>query len=141
MTPDALAALHARCFRLPPPWSADAFAGMLELPGCVLLTDDTGAAFLLGRALAGEAEVLTLAVAPEARRRGIARALLDRFETAARAAGADGAFLEVAADNLAARALYAAQGYAEAGRRKGYYSAPGQAAVDALVLSKTLTAN
>ena len=39
MTPDALAALHARCFRLPPPWSAEAFAGMLDLPGCLLLTD------------------------------------------------------------------------------------------------------
>ena len=105
MSPEDLAALHARCFdESPPPWSAAAFAGALAAPGAFLLT--AGGAFLLGRVVADEAELLTLAVAPENRRQGTARALLGRFEAGARARGAAGAFLEVAASNAAARALY-----------------------------------
>lgn len=134
--PADLAALHALCFTRPRPWSADEFAALLAGPGAFLAGDAT--AFALGRAVAGEAELLTLAVHPDARRRGRGRACLAAFEAAARARGATRAFLEVAADNAPARALYAAAGYAEAGRRRGYYAGPGGAAVDALILARTL---
>jgi hypothetical protein len=69
MTPADLAALHARCFRTPPPWSAADFATFVADPLAFLLVEGD-AGFLLGRAVAGEAELLTLAVAPESRRRG-----------------------------------------------------------------------
>lgn len=135
MTPDALAALHGRVFTVPRPWSAAEIAGLLESAGVFLLTEPQG--FLMGRAIAGEAELLTLAVAPEARRQGIGARLVAGFLTEARARQAESAFLEVAADNLAALALYDAAGFRQAGRRRGYY-ATAMGPVDALVLSRAL---
>ncbi|TCP59838.1 ribosomal-protein-alanine N-acetyltransferase [Rhodovulum bhavnagarense] len=136
MTPDALAALHAACFVTPRPWGAAEFAALMGLPGVYLCGDST--AFALGRAVADEAELLTLAVAPAARRRGLGRARLAAFEAEARARSAGTAFLEVAADNIAARALYAGAGYREAGRRPGYYGSADGVRSDALVLHKRL---
>ncbi len=138
MTPAELAALHRRCFTLPRPWDADEFAALLATPAAFLCCAPGG--FALGRAAAGEAELLTLAVDPGQRRRGIGRGLLDRFETASIARGAQTAFLEVAATNNAARALYAAAGWQEAGLRRGYYRAPDGAAEDAVILTRTLAA-
>jgi ribosomal-protein-alanine N-acetyltransferase len=136
MTPAALAALHARCFETPRPWSAAEFAALLGQPGVLLETAAAG--FALGRVASDEAELLTLAVDPTRRRGGHGRALLAAFEAAARARGAARVFLEVAETNAPARALYAAAGYAEAGRRRGYYRAPGGAAADAIVLARRL---
>ncbi|KGJ16508.1 GNAT family N-acetyltransferase [Paracoccus sanguinis] len=133
MTPDDLARLHALCFTRPRPWSATEFRNLSEAPGSLLLTD--GAAFLLGRVIGPEAELLTLAVDPAVRRRGQGRTLVTRFFTTARAQGADTAFLEVAANNTTAIALYAATGWSEAGRRRGYYGD----GIDALVLRRDLT--
>ncbi|MBZ4690253.1 MAG: rimI [Cereibacter sp.] len=133
MTPDALAALHGRVFTVPRPWSAAEIAGLLDSAGVFLLTEPQG--FLMGRAIAGEAELLTLAVAPEARRQGIGARLVAGFLTEARARQAESAFLEVAADNGAALALYDAAGFRQAGRRRGYY-ATAAGPVDALVLSR-----
>lgn len=126
MTPEQLAALHARCFTIPRPWSAQEFSDLLAMQGCFLLTDTHG--FLLGRAIAGEGELLTLAVEPEARRHGVGRALTQEFAERANALGADDLFLEVAANNTPARSLYSSLGWQEAGRRKEYY-APGQDAI------------
>lgn len=137
MTPAALAALHARCFTTPRPWGETEFAGLLADPLAFLLIEGD-AGFLLGRAVAGEAELLTLAVAPDARQRGLGRKLVSRFLYQARLRGADNAFLEVAADNAPAQALYARAGFAEAGRRRGYYRTPEGGAVDALVLRRVL---
>jgi ribosomal-protein-alanine N-acetyltransferase len=87
--------------------------------------------------MAGEAEVLTLAVRPAQRRRGIARALVDAAALlASRTASA--MFLEVADDNPAAVALYAQAGFAAVGRRAGYYARPGAPAADAIVMRRTL---
>ena len=133
MTPDQLSTLHARCFTIPRPWSADEFAALLKTPGCFLLSRPDG--FLLGRAIAGEAELLTLAVDPAARRKGTGRSLTQEFAVAARARGAEHLFLEVASDNLPAQALYAALGWQEAGRRPDYY-APG---LDAIVMRLNLS--
>ncbi|MDO5605718.1 MAG: GNAT family N-acetyltransferase [Paracoccus sp. (in: a-proteobacteria)] len=128
MTPDDLARLHSACFSIPRPWTADEFAALISDPRNFLLCADQG--FLLGRAVLDEAELLTLAVAPAARRRGIGADLLARFRTIAAGRGAGTAFLEVASDNTAARALYQRGGWVQAGRRAGYYG-PG---IDALIL-------
>lgn len=131
-----MAALHALCFETPRPWSATEFTDLCAMRGVFLAGTET--AFAMGRVIADEAELLTLAVHPGARRAGLGRAQLDRFEATAAAAGARTAFLEVAADNDAARALYRAAGYAESGRRTAYYTAPNGAKIDALILHKPL---
>ncbi|WP_347265635.1 GNAT family N-acetyltransferase [Paracoccus sp. (in: a-proteobacteria)] len=133
MTPAELAALHACCFPAHPrPWTAAEFADLLAGPRNFLLLRPQG--FLLGRSVADEAELLTLVVAPAARRQGIAAALLAEFAAAARLRGACAGFLEVAADNAAAIALYDGAGWTRAGLRRGYY-APG---IDALVMRRGL---
>lgn len=137
MTPDALAVLHARSFQTPAPWSAADFAQLVADPLVFLLVEGD-AGFLLGRAVAGEAELLTVAVAPEARRRGTGRKLLARFLYQARVRGADRAFLEVSARNAPAIALYESAGFERAGLRRNYYLAPDGARIDALVLARDL---
>ncbi|MEE2859753.1 MAG: GNAT family N-acetyltransferase [Pseudomonadota bacterium] len=132
--PQALAALHACCFDRPRPWSAEEFAGLLASPGVFLLSDGDG--FLLGRALACEAELLTLAVAPGARRAGLGLRLVRDFAAEAAVRRADEAFLEVAADNLPARRLYDRAGWLQAGLRRGYYGVGS----DAIVMRLTLRA-
>ncbi|MDD9716984.1 ribosomal protein S18-alanine N-acetyltransferase [Dinoroseobacter sp. PD6] len=132
MTPAQMATLHAACFTTPRPWSEAEITETLARPGSFTITAPHG--FALAQVAGPEAELLTLAVAPAARRQGIACALMARFHATARARGAQEAFLEVAADNTAARALYARLGYAQAGRRKGYYRGPDGARQDALVL-------
>lgn len=132
---DALAQLHAQAFD--DPWDAAAIRGFIESIGVIALRGEAG--FILVRALAGEAEILTLAVAPAQRRRGLGRALVDAGAEAARAGGAEAMFLEVAADNLAAIALYDAAGFVRVGRRSAYYRRAGGAVMDALVLRKALT--
>ena len=89
--------------------------------------------FVLARAVAGEGEILTLAVHPTVRRRGVALALVHAAAGLAQAMGAESLWLEVAQDNAAALALYAAAGFEEVGRRSGYYPRA-EGAVDALSL-------
>ena len=136
MTADQLAATHARAFVAMRGWSALEFAALLASPG-VLLTGDA-MAFVLGRVIVDEAEVLTLATDPAHQRRGFARAALAEFEKQARAVGAKTVFLEVAEDNHPANALYAAASYLQVGRRPGYYATLTGNAVAALILQKLL---
>lgn len=136
--PEDLAALHRRCFTTPRPWSASEFSGFLASPLCFLQSDPKG--FVLGRVIADEAELLTIAVAPEARREGIGRQLLAAFDAEAKARGAAQAFLEVAVDNQAARGLYLSSGWLETGRRRGYYHTPDSKTVDAVIMAKLLSA-
>ena len=77
---------------------------------------------LLARVAADDAEVLTLAVRPGARRQGIATGLLLAAAAEAHACGATALFLEVATTNAAAQALYRRAGLVEVGRRRRYYS-------------------
>lgn len=137
MTPEALASLHQRCFLTPPPWSAADFSGFQSDPLCFLLVEGD-AGFLLGRAVAGEAELLTLAVAPEARRLGLGRRLVSRFLYQARLRGAERAFLEVSSENVPAIALYESSGFARTGLRRGYYRDADGRPIDALVLARAL---
>ena len=129
-----MARLHWASFGTPRPWSAAEIAEMLSSPISFVLVEPLG--FLIGRVVAGEAEVLTIAVDPSLRRQGIGALLMARFLVEAKSRGAEVAFLEVAADNLAARGLYTASGFTESGRRRGYYHSPDGRAVDALVLSR-----
>ena len=115
----ALAALHASAFPSGDAWGEVALRQMLALSGTWGLVGEGG--FLLARIAADEAELLTVAVAPAARRQGVARALVGWACAQARALGAAAMFLEVAEANHPARALYAALGFAPAGRRPHYY--------------------
>lgn len=132
MTPDELADLHATCFVTPRPWSAAEFAEFLASAWCFLCTEPGG--FVLGRVVAGEAELLTIAVAPDARRQGVARRLLHAFDVETTKRNAEQAFLEVAVDNTPARQLYAAAGWHDAGKRRNYYHTPDGRAIDAVVM-------
>ncbi len=137
MTPDALAALHAAAFTDQRPWSAAEFTTLLASPHVCLIAQPKG--FALGRVILDEVELLTIATAPDARRQGIGRTLLAAFEAEAHRRGACLAHLEVAADNHAARALYAAAGWKDVGRRPAYYPRRDAPPADALLLHKCLT--
>lgn len=128
---DALAALHAACF--PDAWDAAAITALLATPGTFAFVHADG--FVLARVAGGEAEILTLAVAPAARGRGLGRALLQAVIRRADEQEASSLFLEVGADNPAALALYAGLGFTKVGMRKAYYNGR-----DALVLRLPLPA-
>jgi ribosomal-protein-alanine N-acetyltransferase len=136
MTPGDMARAHAAGFAPGRPWSEAEFRALLDIPGTQALGDTR--CFALGRVIADEAELLTIVTDPLHRRRGLARDVLSDWHTAAHAAGAARAFLEVAANNAAARALYAAGGYTTCGRRPGYYRRSDGARIDALLMDKTL---
>ncbi len=109
---------------------------MLNDPRNILVTADSG--FALGRVIVDQAELLTIAVELSERRKGLARRLLADLERVAITRGATRCFLEVAADNQAATALYRSAGYREVGRRSGYYRTAGNGAIDAMVLARDL---
>ncbi len=139
MKPEALAALHAVAFPGPPrAWTATEFSDLLADPRVLLLTEDDRA-FVLARLAGPEAEVLTICTDPTARKRGLARRLLARLERELGDRGVEDLFLEVAETNHAARALYAAAGFAEKGYRKDYYTGEGAQKVHARVLAKPIT--
>jgi ribosomal-protein-alanine N-acetyltransferase len=133
---EVLARIHATAFD--DPWDAEVIAGFLRGPEVVgLIADVPPAAFGLFRRIVDEAEILTLAVASERRRRGLGALMVERAADWARQAGARALFLEVARDNDAALALYRAAGFAEVGVRRAYYSRS-TGAMDALVLRRDL---
>lgn len=129
-----LAAIHAASFA--DAWDARAIGELLATPGAFAFADDRG--FILVRAATVEAEILTLAVSPDARGKGLGRALVIAAASHAQVVGAAEMFLEVAISNSAARALYDGLGFTQAGRRKGYYTAGRETPEDALVLKVQL---
>jgi ribosomal-protein-alanine N-acetyltransferase len=96
--------------------------------------DGALAGYLLAWVGAGAGHVGNLAVVPEARRRGVARALLEDLLEHAGAAGAASLTLEVRVSNFAAQALYRPFGFRLAGLRRGYYRDTGE---DALIMAWT----
>ena len=134
MTPDRLSTLHAAAFAPERGWTAQEFRALLASPGTRLLTEDR--AFLLGRVIADEAEILTLATCPSARRAGLARAMLRRFVELAGGLGAARILLDVAADNAAAQALYLGEGFTQLARRPRYFARPGGPPADAIVMQR-----
>lgn len=137
ITPEQMARLHHSAFAgHARTWSADEFAALIDSPHVFACGD--ARAFALCRVIVDEGEILTLATSPGEQRKGHGARILAALEAEATARGARTVFLEVAADNAAARALYARAGYGGDGRRAGYYSRPGGDRVDALILRKVL---
>jgi ribosomal-protein-alanine N-acetyltransferase len=128
-----LAVIHANAFPPGAAWDAATLETLLALDGAFALR--AGAkGFILARQTLDEAEILTLAVNPAARRRGIGAALVRTALAAVGAAGAKEMFLEVAEANEAAIDLYVAAGFKKVGLRRDYY-APG---AHALVMRRSL---
>lgn len=135
----AMAEVHASAFD--DPWSGEDIAVLLAAPGAFALgagAADDLESFVLCRLAADEAEVLTIATRPDARRRGAAAAVLAEALVVALASGAAAMFLEVATDNPAAQALYASQGFVEVGRRPAYYARVQGPAAGALIMRRDL---
>ena len=131
----ALAAVHQLAFH--PGWNVEELADVGSGPGVFALLVEEGDAvtgMILCRNVADEAEILTVAVDPGARREGIGRALVAAAVEAVKALGALDVFLEVAIDNHAALRLYDQAGFAQAGLRRGYYDRGGGMLVDAVVM-------
>jgi len=132
-----VAALHASSFDRA--WPPEEMAQFLSAPGCVVFLaahkdEQSASGMIIMRKAGDEAEILTLAVHPSCRRRGLGRALLAEAVKAARDAGAQALFLEVEEGNEAARGLYNLIGAIEVGRRARYY----ESGSDALIFSLAL---
>ena len=123
-----LAQLHGLAF-VDGAWSKRAFADLLEQKTVTALGHQNG--FILLQILPDGAEILTLAVHPDMRRCGLARQLMAHMMTALRPAQI---WLEVAADNYPAQALYSGFGFIEYGRRRKYYKRAGNFPVDAVLM-------
>ena len=131
-----MARLHALAFVMPRPWSAAEIADLLASPFCFALVAEGG--FVMGRVIAGEAELLTIAVDPARQGAGIGRGLMQRFLAEVAQRQGSHAFLEVAETNAAARALYLRAGFCESGRRRGYYHDETGKSVDAIVMNRSV---
>ena len=132
-----IAALEKRCFT--DPWSEASVASELENPLSLWLVEEREgvvAGYIGSQSVPPEADVMNVAVAPEFRRQGIASALLSALAARLAVQGIRSLTLEVRVSNAAARALYAAFGFAEIGRRNNYYLEPKE---DALILRKELS--
>lgn len=142
----SIADLHRKLFN--PPWDETSVGALMAPPtGLALVARSTPpssqrdpqsheiAGFVLARVAAGEAEILSIAVAPGLQGRGLGRQLVEQAIRDLHARGARRLFLEVAADNAPALALYTKLGLVEIGRRRGYYDRPGIVAADALLLA------
>lgn len=129
---EAMAAIERRAFS--DPWSEASFREALTSAWTFGIVAQTGrgvAGYLIAREVAGTGEVLNLAVAPEARRRGIGGALLEAGLVALRHRRVTEVFLEVRESNRSAQALYLGRGFRPVGQRAAYYRNPRE---DALVL-------
>lgn len=119
---DLAAAVHGACFD--EAWSAKTMAEILAMPGSfgfIALADGEPAGLVIVLVTGPEAEILSLGVVPALRRRGIACRLFEAAADRLVAQGVAWLYLEVAEDNLAGRSLYRSLGFAEHGRRPGYY--------------------
>ena len=123
----AVAALEQACFS--EPWSAAALAEELDNPPAVFRVAVEGDAVLgyVGmHHVLDEGFITNVAVSPEARRRGVARALLADLAAYGTAHGLYRITLEVRVGNAAARTLYESEGYKLDGIRPGFYRAPAE---------------
>lgn len=138
MTPEALADIHAACFPARP-WRASELEAMMAQKGALCVALPEGSGFALAQSVLDEAELLTIAVRPEAQGKGHGRALMEALIAELAQGGVRWLHLEVDAENAPALALYRAFEFAETGRRKAYYTAPDGTARDALLMQRTIT--
>lgn len=136
------ARLHGSSFAHP--WSAEEVATLISSPSTLAaaaLDPANGRlrGFVLARVAADEAEILTIAVDPNARGKGVGRALLAENLRQAARAGARAMFLEVDQDNAQALALYGRLGFVRVGERTGYYRRKDGQRATAVVMRKALS--
>lgn len=139
-----IAAMHAASFE--EAWPAPEIARLMAMPGAIALLalaeerDGGPQGFLLARRAADEAEILTVATLPEARRRGVARRMLEDLLARLAKAGIGDLHIEVAAGNAPALAFYGASGFEAVGRRKGYYAHADGTREDAILMRLPIAA-
>ncbi|MDQ8165633.1 MAG: ribosomal protein S18-alanine N-acetyltransferase [Gemmatimonadota bacterium] len=132
---DAIHAIEVASFT--DPWKRVGFRDLILAGAATVIVAadaaDTPVGFGILVAAADEAEIANVAVAPDARRRGIGAALVDHLLAVAEHAGAAAIYLEVRESNVAARALYGAKGFCDVSRRRAYYRLPDE---DAIVMRR-----
>lgn len=129
-----VADLEKQCFS--DPWSEKSVASELENELSLWLVAGEGEnllGYVGSQSVLGEADMMNLAVSPDARRLGVGRALVTALVQALRERAVHSLTLEVRGSNGPARALYESLGFVRVGRRPGYYQNPKE---DALILRK-----
>lgn len=131
-----LETIHGQCFA--ESWHQASFAELIGTgaEAWLALAGEQPVGLLVMRQVAGEGEIITLGIVPAARRRGVARRLLEHGLAHAVGAGCRMMFLEVGCGNAAGLALYRALGFREVGRRRGYYQERDKAPEDAVIMRK-----
>ena len=124
-----VAELHKQCFP-DHPWSESEFMD-LKKSGCEIVASDNG--FIVWRTVADEAEIISIGVAPDARRSGIAGTLILLMEQELKKSSVVNVFLEVSEVNYPAKKLYEKYGFKPTGKRPKYYDG-----VDAIIMTKSL---
>ncbi|MHA7898440.1 MAG: GNAT family N-acetyltransferase [Henriciella sp.] len=137
----AMSALHAVTFRPEETWSEATFDALLAQETTLaigLIQDEDLFAMLVAQMVTGDAEILTLATHPAARRRGYAAGLLTHCEQNGSVGSLERWLLDVAADNHSAIDFYEKLGFRRDGRRANYYKRLEGDRVDAILMSKRL---
>lgn len=124
-----LAQIHKQCFP-DKPWTESDFAD-LKKSGCEIIASENG--FIVWRVAADEAEIISIGVAPDARRNGIAETMIFLMEQELKKQSIVNVFLEVSEVNTPAKNLYKKCGFKPTGRRPKYYDG-----TDAIIMSKGL---
>lgn len=129
-----VAELEKICFL--DPWSEKSVASELDNPLSYWLVweeDGKVLGYVGSQTVLGETDMMNVAVHPDARRKGVAEALILALVEGLREKESHCLTLEVRASNLPAINLYEKLGFSQIGRRKNYYHNPKE---DALILRK-----
>jgi ribosomal-protein-alanine N-acetyltransferase len=138
---DLAALVHLEGSAFSDPWTARMLEEALVAVGAVnfvALAEERVAGSIMARQVAGEGEILTIAVEPGLRRRGVGRSLLNAAIDAMASHGTHTVWLEVRESNTAARVMYLGAGFVAAGVRRGYYRRPTE---DAVILKREIAAS
>ncbi|MDG1737582.1 MAG: ribosomal protein S18-alanine N-acetyltransferase [Paracoccaceae bacterium] len=136
MTPAGMAEIHAAAFTTQRPWTEQEIKDLLNA-STTFSVEVNDHSFAIGQAVAGEAELLTIATDPNFQRQGHGRTCLKKFISLAKSNNAGTIFLEVDENNAVAIALYEDAGFKAVSRRKAYYKLPNGARSDAIQMVLT----
>ena len=138
MPPNSLTAInmaniHALCFTVPRPWTANGFATIMANSNAFHILHGFG--FAIGQHLdKTQTELLTLAIIPYEQGKGHGHDLLNDFITEVKKQGRKSIFLEVAENNVPALHLYKKAGFKKVGLRPAYYEVPNAPNIDAILM-------
>ena len=133
-----MATIYAAAFPDSRAWTAAEIDALLATGRVHAVAQTHG--FALVQVVGPEAELLTIAVRPEAQGQGLGAAILSDVLDLAATRGAEALFLEVDAENRPARQLYARVGFTQTGLRKNYYRHRDGRRSDAVLMSCKLDA-